>query len=116
MGDEPRVIIDKSNKVGFAQTLTATIEIRSMHDITLPQIIGQLGLKLSSIHIGNGLFGHNLLLVKKTIQSCLLQLCSRWQYLSHGNLFYEVRYRQGRQLFTKPDIVCIFCLDITEIY
>ena len=49
MDNQTTMIIDYGNQIAFSH-LIVHIDFRAVHHIALPQVVGQLGFKLATIH------------------------------------------------------------------
>src|SRR6266496_1793425 len=72
MRNNPGMVIDEGDQVTLAQLATVK-QMRAVHDIRLPHIIGQLRFKLAPVDCCRLLFSHQVMVVKKAIDCCQIQ-------------------------------------------
>ena len=97
MGNNPGMIIDEGDQVALAQ-LAIVKQMRAVHDIRLPHIIGQLRFKFAPVNCCRLLFRHQVVVVKKAIDCGQIQGSAAGRKPPFIHDPYQFRYRKLRHL------------------
>ena len=89
------MVVDKGDQVAFV-LLTARGDMRAMHDVALPHIIGQLSLKLAPVGWSSLLFDHQIVAVQEAVDSAEVQVCAdghQFSLVHEFDQFYNCQLR-----------------------